>query len=252
MERDETSANGPHHRHWFVVFLGRRFSRDEFLGLHLTVGMLLSLALLGLFVFIGHNVLGDTRLNEFDHEVGRALEAHRMAHPAVRTTFGVITQFGALNILFLLGLLVAMILFMRRQRLLTVIWLATTVGVGLLNSATKAFYDRPRPPFLDPDWVHEPNASFPSGHSLVGIVGYGFLAYLLWLALPRRYARWIVPALGLLVLAIGFSRMYLGAHYFSDVVGGFSVGLCWLSAVISGIEVVRRRRRALTQPPLTT
>src|SRR5438128_8800511 len=135
MEGDETPTTVPHRRHWFIVFLGRRFSRDEFLGLHLTVGMLLSLALLGLFVFIGHNVLGDTQLNQFDHEIGWDLEAHRMAHPAVRTTFGVITQFGSLDILFLLGMLVAMILFMRRQRLLTVIWLTTTVGVGLLNSA---------------------------------------------------------------------------------------------------------------------
>jgi membrane-associated phospholipid phosphatase len=250
MERENSSHPGPRRRHWFIVFLGRRFSRDEYLGLHLTAGMLLSLATLGLFLFLGHNVLGDTRLNELDHEFGRRLEAHRLANPALRTTFGVITQFGALNILFLLGLLVALILFMRRQRLLTVIWLTTLVGVGLLNSVMKASYDRPRPPFLDPVWVHEANASFPSGHSLVGFVGYGFLAYLLLLDLPKKVARWVASALGMLILAIGFSRMYLGAHYASDVAGGFAVGFCWLAAVISGIEVVRRRRRALQKSPL--
>ena len=76
------------------------------------------------------------------------------------------------------------------------------------------------------------------------LIGYGMLAYVLAvLWIYRRSAQFSV-ALGaaLLIVAIGLSRLYLGVHYFSDVVGGYAAGLLWLSACISGLEVARRWR----------
>jgi undecaprenyl-diphosphatase len=74
------------------------------------------------------------------------------------------------------------------------------------------------------------------------LIGYGMLAYVLAvLWIHRRRAR-LAVMLGaiLLIVAIGLSRLYLGVHYFSDVVGGYAAGLLWLSACISGLEVARR------------
>ena len=124
-------------------------------------------------------------------------------------------------------------------RLLAAVWLIAGAGAGLLNFAPKNFYDRPRPPFKD-SWVYESNQSFPSGHSTGSLVIYGLLAYLLLLVLSGRRTRGaVVAGTVLLVLAIGFSRVYLGAHYFSDVVGGYCVGAAWLIVCISAVESVR-------------
>jgi undecaprenyl-diphosphatase len=76
------------------------------------------------------------------------------------------------------------------------------------------------------------------------ITAYGLLAYLALRVLHRRWLRvGLVALLASLILAIGFSRVYLGAHYLSDVIGGFALGGAWLTACISGIEVARRRAR---------
>jgi undecaprenyl-diphosphatase len=78
------------------------------------------------------------------------------------------------------------------------------------------------------------------------LIGYGMLAYLLIVMIPGTPKRRLVIVLctSLLVLAIGWSRLYLGVHYFSDVVGGYAAGLLWLSACISGLEVSRRWQAA--------
>jgi undecaprenyl-diphosphatase len=122
------------------------------------------------------------------------------------------------------------------------IWLIAGAGAGLLNQALKYFYDRPRPPFKDL-WVYESNQSFPSGHSLGSLVVFGLLAYLLALLLDWRGRAAVLGGTGLLILTIGFSRIYLGAHYFSDVLGGFCVGAAWLGVCISAIESVRLHPR---------
>ena len=79
---------------------------------------------------------------------------------------------------------------------------------------------------------------------MVSLVLYGMMAYFVVLALKSWRARTtVVFGAALLVLLIGFSRMYLGVHYFSDVVAGFAAGGVWLSACITGIETLRRRNK---------
>ena len=76
------------------------------------------------------------------------------------------------------------------------------------------------------------------------LVAYGMLAYVLGVVWIHRRSAQISAALGaaLLIVAIGLSRLYLGVHYFSDVIAGFAAGVLWLSACITGIEIVRRER----------
>jgi undecaprenyl-diphosphatase len=79
---------------------------------------------------------------------------------------------------------------------------------------------------------------------MASLIGYGMLAYVLVLLWVHRRGAQIALVLvaALVILAIGVSRLYLGVHYFSDVVGGYAAGVLWLSACISGVEVARRWR----------
>jgi undecaprenyl-diphosphatase len=121
-------------------------------------------------------------------------------------------------------------------------------GGGLMNVGTKVFIDRERPPpdVLRDPLVPETNESFPSGHSMGSIIGYGMLGYVVALLVRRRGQRVAAIAqLAVVVLLIGFSRIYLRAHWFTDVLGGFAIGTFWVSLCITWAEVTRRRSRAL-------
>lgn len=140
-----------------------------------------------------------------------------------------------------MGLLLAA----RREWILLGGWLAAFAGGGLLDAVLKLVIRRPRPPYAAA-FLHHYSWSFPSGHAMESLIGYGMLAYLLIVMIPGTPARrlGIVLCTSLLVLAIGWSRLYLGVHYFSDVVGGYAAGVLWLSACISGLEVSRRWQAA--------
>jgi undecaprenyl-diphosphatase len=226
------------------AFLRRRLSTEEYLGLHLTVGLLLSAAALGLFAWVAHVVIGQGAIVRFDNEFGESLAHHREAHPWARGFFFGVTQLGSVEFMTGLVLAVGLLLLVRRQRLLALVWLFAVLGGGLLDAGIKLVFQRERPAFRDPG-ILETTASFPSGHSMGSIIGYGLLAYFLILILPRGWMRWTIPVLLIgVALLIGCSRIYLGAHYFSDVLGGFLVGTAWLAACITGIEAIRRRTRA--------
>jgi len=224
-------------------FIARRLSSEEYLGLHLTIGLLVCLLLVGAFGLLARAVVGESALTEFDRRIGLALKEHRDQHEQVKHTLIVFTEIGSPEAMTVLTVLVALALLMRRRWLLALVWLFAVIGGALLNQGLKTVIGRPRPDFRD-DIIHETTNSFPSGHSMGAVIGFGLLAYFLLLALPERREKIAVVVLAVaLALTIGFSRVYLGAHYFSDVVAGYAVAGAWLSVCISAIEVVRRRAR---------
>ena len=132
-----------------------------------------------------------------------------------------------------------------QNRRLAIAWLFIVIGGGLLNVAIKELCDRPRPPTeLRDRAVLETNLSYPSGHSMGSAIGYGMLAYALALTYPcwRRRTAAIV-SLSLVVFLVGFSRSYLRAHWLSDVIGGWTVGLAWLCLCVGVLELSRARNR---------
>ena len=234
-------------------FLARRLSSDEYLGLHLTVGLLVCLLLIGLFGLIAQSVEGGKALTELDRRIGLDLQAHREREPEFRHTMIVFTEIGSPEAMTMLTVLVALALMLRRRRLRTLVWLFAMIGTALLNVGLKHAFNRPRPDWRDP-MIDEQTSSFPSGHSMGAVIAFGLLTYFILLALYDRRERIAVVIVATVVaLVIGFSRIYLGAHYFSDVVGGFAFGGAWLSVCISGAEVVRRRahhrQRKTVHPP---
>jgi undecaprenyl-diphosphatase len=222
---------------------------------HLTPGrrpswlLLLCTVCVALFVLLASLAANDGALQQFDLSLADSFRDHAAGNPALLDFFRVLTHAGDGNTLTLLALVgVVGSLALRRYRL-ALIWLVATAGAGLLSEGLKEAIDRPRPPLgLRDSSVHVSNASFPSGHSLGALVCYGMLGYSLR---PGRTRRVGVALLGLLVILVGLSRLYLRAHYASDVLAGFAVGLGWLGAclTVSDLRLRAPRRAGLRKRP---
>lgn len=139
----------------------------------------------------------------------------------------VITELGGVAFTVLAGVLIFM--FCKKIR-----WFVTfdLVGVTLVNQIIKHIVRRPRPNVLR--LVEESGYSFPSGHSMVSMAFYGIIIYLVYKNVSNKYLKWtLIILLSLLILFIGFSRIYVGVHYFTDVAGGFLLGLAYLIIYIN-------------------
>lgn len=106
--------------------------------------------------------------------------------------------------------------------------------VFLLNRILKFIIARPRPQILR--LVPEGGYSFPSGHAMVSMGFYGFLIYLIYTKIKNKKVKYsLIIFLTLLILTIGISRIYLGVHYFTDVIGGFIIAIAYLHLFIKHI-----------------
>ena len=207
---------------------------------HISVwGWLLAVGALGLFSVLADCQDDDCALTQFDTRVAASLHEHARANPLPVAILTALTALGSVRVLSAVAVAVALLLRWRGHVVLARVWGIVFAGC-LLNGALKLYFQRHRPQFPTP-FVIESSWSFPSGHAMGSVIGYGLLAYLLWLAMPRLRLRLaVITGAALLVSAIGFSRLYLGAHYFSDVIAGYAAGIVWLSVSISGIEILQR------------
>ena len=121
---------------------------------------------------------------------------------------------------------------------------ATLLGAAATGYGTKVLVERVRPSGLIPS-VIETSFSFPSGHATAAMALYGFLTYFLCALFPEKKAA-VLTAAVLLIGVIGFSRLYLGVHFPSDVLAGYLVGGLWL---FIGIAVAKRLRGTETPLP---
>lgn len=125
-------------------------------------------------------------------------------------------------------------------------WLLSLVlsvpGGMLLNVAVKHLVQRARPHFDDPALTLS-TYSFPSGHTAGATLCYGFMTvFLLSRAWAQPWRKSIVAVAIAMVLLVGLSRIYLGLHYFTDVVGAIAEGLLWLALCLCGVQALWRRR----------
>jgi undecaprenyl-diphosphatase len=180
-------------------------------------------------------------LTIFDLAVTTWIRAHTT--PLGDRIFTVVSLIGSPIAMAAVGTIGAILIIVRRKWLVLAAWIAGFMGAGALSYMLKIVIHRPRPVGASA-FLHGETFSFPSGHALGSLVGYGMLAYVIganWLESRRARLR-LAIATAVLVIAIGISRLYLGVHYFSDVVGGYAVGILWLSVCISGLQVAERRR----------
>jgi membrane-associated phospholipid phosphatase len=221
------------------------------LGPRLGLGLLAAAIVFVLFAMLAEEVReGETQ--HFDDAI--RLTVHGVASPPMTTVVRAVTELGS-PVFLIPTTLVCSLYFLHLRRIRAAILLTITmVGVTLLNWILKEIFQRARPvPFfgLPPPTSY----SFPSGHSLASFCFYGALAALVTARLRSRLLRVVVwAAAGVVIAAVGFSRLYLGVHYASDVVAGYATGFVWVLTVASADRVFRRAdragpRAAVAEPP---
>ena len=143
-----------------------------------------------------------------------------------------ITNFGGAIIL--IGLAFMLLIFIKNKKIGVSI-ISNLAIITVLNQLLKRIVQRPRP--TEFRIVEESGYSFPSGHSMVSMAFYGYLIYLIYKYVKNKYLKWIsIILLSILICFIGISRIYLGVHYTSDVLGGFFISISYLIIYISAVN----------------
>ena len=143
-----------------------------------------------------------------------------------------VTNFG--GAIFLIVLTVLLVTIIKNKKIGLSIFANLTI-VTILNQLLKRVLQRPRP--TEYRIIEETGYSFPSGHSMVSMAIYGYLIYLIYKYVENKYVKWIlISLLSVLICLIGISRIYLGVHYTSDVLGGFLISISYLVIYISAVN----------------
>ncbi len=213
-----------------------RFATEHpraFLAFEAAAGVVLAAGSLWAFLAIADEIPERSRMVRTDLFVEAWLQ--RVGTETGESIFSVVSWLGAPVLGAVLVVVIATLAWKRDWRRTIALAIASGGGM-LLNYGLKMLFHRGRPEYAS-EFVHRQSWSFPSGHAMGSLITYGFLAFLLLehTRQPLR-RRLIVLATALLVGAIGFSCMYLGVHYLSDVVGGYLAGMVWLLASIAGYE----------------
>jgi undecaprenyl-diphosphatase len=226
----------------FRQFAAARFSAEGAAGLHLTCGVLVLVAAAWLFGAIAEQVASNGPVTLVDVQIANWLHAH--ATPAVTRAMLFVTTWNSVAGVLVMSAVTGVVLWRRGQRHWLLALVATVPCGDAVNVLMKLSFARARPSFINPI-VTLDTFSFPSGHAASAALFYGFLACLLMRHAPRIQQRaLIVAAAALMGVLVGFSRIYLGAHYLTDVVAGAAEGLAWLAICITAVSTLQRRRAA--------
>ena len=219
-------------------FLRARLSRERFLGLHLTLGVLGLSAATWLFAALAEDVTHGDPITTIDVRFSNWLHTHGTS--GLTTFMLLITNLHSTLGISLITALVSVYLWRRRLRNWVFTLLLTVYSGVVLNVLLKSIFQRARPHFADPILTLN-SLSFPSGHTMAATVFYGTVCAIVIAHVRSWSARVfsIVVAL-LLVALVGFSRIYLGVHYLSDVLGAMAEGAAWLALCLTATETWRR------------
>lgn len=168
--------------------------------------------------------------NVFDQKI---INADIAGHNIIQTEFKsdmatkiakFVTNFGSAIYLIIITALLFIII---KNKKIGILVASNLVIQSILNLVLKNILKRPRP--VGYNLINETGFSFPSGHSMASMAFYGFLIYLIYKNIKNKYLKWsLIIFLGLLIVSVGTSRIYLGVHYTSDVLAGFLLSIAYL------------------------
>jgi membrane-associated phospholipid phosphatase len=223
---------------WHAVrrFIRARIDRKSELGLRLTVNVILFGGAIWAFAGLLEEVLDKEALVEWDVRVNAWAHAHATA--AGLRFFHAVTLVGSPGV-WVITALFALWLFLRHERFLFWAWIASNLGGGILQLVLKLTIHRDRPQY-GAGYLHGQSYSFPSGHTMSATICWSLMVVCAGLSLGwhdiRRAQLHVVAAT--VIFLIGFSRLYLGVHYPSDVLGGLIIGTAWVVLCTTAIRLV--------------
>lgn len=180
-------------------------------------------------------------LRGLDRGITRELNAQAVAHPSLTAAWQTLSDAGAPDRVRDVLLVCLLVLLARRRWRLAVFVLVTGVGISLITTGVKVAVGRARP-LLDLPVSDAPGFAFPSGHASGATVGAGVVVLLLWPRVRPGLRPWLL-ALGIAyAVLVGVSRVWLGVHWTTDVVGGWLLGLAWLAATTAALVAAGRPR----------
>lgn len=214
------------------AFIKKRYNQQNFWGLSATLLGLAFLYVLFLFLGIIEDFVTAAPIVAADERLNNLLLLFRSDYYI--NIFLWITNLGRAQIVTSLIIILSLIFwFFKKNPYIIGAWVSL-IGSSSLSALGKVAFHRLRPPF--PVYT-ETSFSFPSGHATVAVAVFGFIAYFLYKNTKKLIYRILIILGGLLIIAaIGFSRIYLGVHYLSDVLAGYLLGLLWLILGISFVE----------------
>ncbi len=220
------------------AFLKNRFNKKNIYGLTLTKVIIVFFILLIWFYKLIKNYITLGALVSSDLRISHLLFYFRDTELINFFTF--ITNFGTPIIIVVFTLIFIVYAIFLNKRKFIIPMLFSVLFSGITNVILKNIFDRPRPRV---SYYIENGFSFPSGHSTIAVAFYGFIAYFLLRNMRNKKKKVaIILFISILILLIGLSRMYLGAHYLSDVIGGFlSGGISLVFAVLISEILINKK-----------
>lgn len=183
-----------------------------------------------------------------DHDTADSLNSFAVGHPAFTSGMKLISRVGGpMGWWIVLTPVFGWLLYRRLPRLAAFL-AVTALGSSLLNNLIKATVDRARPHLPDPVATAH-GTSFPSGHAQAATVGCAVLLLIFLPAVRRGRRIWLYAGAALVVALIGFSRIALGVHYLSDVLGGVIIGAAWVLAMTAAFSAWRREEHKRAVQP---
>jgi undecaprenyl-diphosphatase len=189
-------------------------------------------------------------LESVDHGAAARLNSLVAGHPVVVAVVKAVTWLGSGGVLWTLTGAAAVVLALRRRWRLTVYLLVAGGGELTLDPVLKALVGRLRPVVAHPI-AYGNGDSFPSGHALGSIVCYGALFLVFLPAARGPWRRGLTAVTITLVVAVGVSRLLLGVHYLSDVLGAWALGITWLGITAFAFELSRQAAGQPVTDPVT-
>ena len=219
----------------------RRLDPQQRYGLRVTLFGVATLLVMVPFSYLLVQVTSKGPLTAADSRIAESLY-ERVRESDLAVTVAKMLSFIGGPLWFYATIGAAVLFFLLRGQTRTSVFLAVTNLLGgAIDTVVKVLVDRPRPELVDPI-VHAFGKSFPSGHTMASTVGYGSLLLAFIPFVPRRFRAPLIAGYFVLVALIAGSRLALGVHFVSDVVGGFILGLAWLAMSTAAFSIWRTER----------
>lgn len=219
-------------------FVRKRFDRNERYGLRLTLFAIAVVLAFLPFGFLLEQVIDEGPLTRYDRAAAESWHSVVTDAPWTRLPLEIISFLGKPIFFYVLVGGLCLWLLRRSARKTAAYLVATGLIGGAIDTVVKVLVDRDRPDIEGA--VHAFGKSFPSGHAFTATMMYGAILVTFYGRIPRAWRGWAVGAYVVLVAAIGMSRLVLGAHFITDVLGGIILGGAWLMASTAAFRMWKR------------